>query len=111
MKDDEKAVLKLLSYLLPLALIPIGIPFALKRIAPNSAYGIRTARTLEDPSIWYSVNFVGGLAFIIAGLLSIAFIFLLYRRSKASPLIKLIISYTISIALLIVAIIAAFWLG
>lgn len=111
MKDDEKAALKFLSYLLPLTFIPLGLPLALKLISPNGAYGIRTTRTLESPSIWYSVNFVGGVSLMLAGLLSIMLISLLYRGSKAGPLIKLVLSFVVSIVFLIVAIGFAFWVG
>lgn len=111
MSDDEKIILKLLSYFLPSAYILLGFPLAVKLIGPNSTYGFRTAKTLESASVWYSVNFIGGLSMIIAGVVSIALITSLYKRPHASPLTKLIISAIISVSLLIIAIIFAFWLG
>lgn len=111
MKDAEKLVLKYLSYFLPLTFIPIGIPLALKLIAPGGSYGFRTTRTLANPEIWYSVNFAGGVSMIGAGLLSTAFIFLIHRGTKLGSIRKLVASYVISITILIMAIILAFWLA
>jgi hypothetical protein len=40
--------------------IGISIPLIRRRVAPNSAYGFRVRRTLEDPYLWYPVNAYSG---------------------------------------------------
>jgi len=110
MNDDEKLILKCLSFFLPVFYIPLGIPLALKSVPPSGAYGFRTKRTLANTEVWYSVNFTGGLSLIFAGLFSLLFVYWLHRNSAGS-IRKLILSYAISLLLLTVAVIIAFWLG
>jgi len=39
-----------------LLLILMSVPFLAQKIKPNPFYGFRTARTLNDPAIWYKAN-------------------------------------------------------
>lgn len=55
---------------IPALFFAIGLPLALGWVPPNRWYGYRTAATLADPGIWYSVNRTGGLAMMAAGVLA-----------------------------------------
>jgi uncharacterized membrane protein len=50
--------------------VVLGIPLAMRMVPPNGWYGIRTAKTLSNPEIWYRVNALGGKGAIVAGILS-----------------------------------------
>jgi len=56
--------------------IALGIPLALNKIKPNSFYGFRLAKTLNDESVWYRVNAFTGKAFIGSGVATIALVFI-----------------------------------
>jgi len=56
--------------------IALGIPLALGKIKPNSFYGFRIAKTLNDESVWYRVNTFTGKAFIASGMATIAMVFI-----------------------------------
>jgi uncharacterized membrane protein len=71
--------------LLPcLIYVAIGIPMVMKLIPPNSIYGYRTPRTLNDETVWYTVNANTGLAFIICGVIC-AVTVLAISRSDLNP--------------------------
>jgi uncharacterized membrane protein len=53
----------------------LGIPLALGKVKPNSFYGFRIAKTLNDESVWYKVNRFAGKAFIGSGIVIIALVF------------------------------------
>ena len=38
------------------AIIGLNVPLMRGRVGPNSAYGFRVRRTIENPEIWYPVN-------------------------------------------------------
>lgn len=52
----------ILGNFLPLAalLILLGLPLTLRKIPPNSWYGVRTLLTLENRNAWYDLNERGG---------------------------------------------------
>ena len=60
---------KRLAYL-PLLLVVIGLPMALKLVPPKGIYGIRTPETLANAAMWYMSNFRAGVTGIVAGLAS-----------------------------------------
>jgi hypothetical protein len=37
-------------------LILLAVPMRLKKIRPNYFYGVRVAKTLNDPEAWYAAN-------------------------------------------------------
>jgi uncharacterized membrane protein len=51
-----------------LLVIAMAIPLALGKVKPNWFYGFRTARTVNNPDIWYPVNTYAGKAMIYAGI-------------------------------------------
>src|SRR5436190_23135419 len=55
----------------------ISVPLILRRVPPNSLYGLRTPRTLADRNLWFRVNHFAGWALLIASMGSAALILLL----------------------------------
>jgi hypothetical protein len=55
---------------IPAALLLIlAIPLVLGLIPPNRGYGIRTAKTLAHPQIWYRANRFGGWGVLLSSAL------------------------------------------
>lgn len=52
---------------LPLALIVVSIPLVMGVVPPNWIYGLRTAKTMSNPQIWYEANRHAGANLIVAG--------------------------------------------
>lgn len=38
----------------------LAVPMWRGKVAPNTTYGVRTKRTLEDPALWYRANAIVG---------------------------------------------------
>jgi uncharacterized membrane protein len=38
----------------------LAVPLMRRKVAPNSLYGFRVRRTLEDPKVWYDANAFAG---------------------------------------------------
>jgi uncharacterized membrane protein len=55
--------------------IALGIPPALGKMKPNSLYGFRLAKTLNDEAVWYKVNEFTGKAFVASGVVIIVLAF------------------------------------
>jgi uncharacterized membrane protein len=62
--------------LLGLLCIGLGIPLALGKVKPNSFYGFRVAKTMDDEAVWYKVNSFTGKAFIWCGLVILVLAFM-----------------------------------
>jgi uncharacterized membrane protein len=45
----------------------LGIPLWVGMVPPNRFYGVRTAATLADESLWYAVNRAAGRDMVIVG--------------------------------------------
>jgi|GEM_PF-5830832 len=106
MSELEKAfnLIYFLCYMIPAILLIAGLPLALKRIKPNGIYGFRTSDTLADPNVWYSVNTIGGISFLIAGSISILLLFCFQKYWMVSPILKFCVGFTIPLILLFAAI-------
>src|SRR3954447_24860406 len=57
-----------------------GIPLWLRRVPPNSLYGVRFRSTLADDEVWYEINALAGRNLVGIGaaylaLLAFAFVF------------------------------------
>ncbi len=113
MSDLEKALktISYTSYIIPIILVFVAIPLALNRVEPNSTYGFRTQKTFKSAEAWYSVNSLGGICFILAGLASLALIFVLQNLWAGNQLVKLIISFCIPLILLVPAILVPLKFG
>jgi uncharacterized membrane protein len=44
----------------------LSIPLILGVVPPNRGYGIRTAKTVSEPRLWYSANRFGGWALLVS---------------------------------------------
>jgi uncharacterized membrane protein len=69
---SEKMMVFIWDFLVPVVMIPLGIPMMLRKIKPNLIYGFRTRKTLSDPEIWYEANAYAGKAMVVAGTVSLA---------------------------------------
>lgn len=73
--------------------IALSVPLILRKIPPNSWYGFRTHQTLSNDNIWYSVNHMAGMDFMIVGFIIIIVACLTYVFSnKFSTLIVEVIN-------------------
>lgn len=95
-----------IAYVIPIVFIVIALPLAFKMVAPNGTYGFRTPKTFTSDQAWYSINSVGGISFIIAGLVSVVLIYAIQNIWKGNQIAKLIASFSVPIILLIPAVIA-----
>jgi uncharacterized membrane protein len=50
----------LIQGLVGLVILILGIPLLLGKVPPNSLYGLRTQKTLDDEQIWYQANRFAG---------------------------------------------------
>ena len=83
---NEHCSLTLLFAFIGTLFIVIGLPLAFEKIGPNSVYGFRTAKTMSDPRVWYSVNRIGGIDFCISGTIILISSFVLkWLLSDYSP--------------------------
>ena len=96
-----------MAYFLSVLFILLGAPLAMKAIGPNRWYGFRTARTLGDREVWYSVNVLGGKALIAAGIASLVGLVLLGQLWAGDPETGDSVAILIPLGLLTVAIVVA----
>lgn len=90
----------------------LGIPLALREIAPNAMYGVRIPVTFGDPRVWYVVNRVAGIALIASGAGIAVGALLLYvarNRLRKRRIELLRANIVLSAALLAIATLA--WVG
>ena len=61
-------MLSVVFFLVAYAIIALAsVPLAMRLIPPNPVYGIRMLRsTVDNPSLWYNVNAVGGQLLLVA---------------------------------------------
>ena len=50
-----------------LLMIGLAVPLTFGLVGPNSWYGFRVRRTMEDPAVWYKANAFSGKSLIAAG--------------------------------------------
>ncbi len=96
-----------MSYFTSVLYIVLGLPLALNWVKPNAWYGIRIKKTFESLDAWYSVNSLGGKAFIVAGVASLVMISLLHRYWSVDLLVKALVMISIPLVLVVVGIIYA----
>jgi uncharacterized membrane protein len=77
----------ILCELVPLGLLmaALGMPLMRRKIAPNSWYGFRVRRTLEDPKVWYDANEFTGRCLIRLGIGISLFSLALYYIPAIDP--------------------------
>lgn len=57
-------------YFLTLVFFVVGVPMALRIVAPNGFYGVRTSMTYSNPEVWYDVNQDVGTAMIVSSIVA-----------------------------------------
>jgi len=50
-----------------LAFILLAVPLRMRKVPPNSLYGVRLSETLADEAVWYEVNARSALDLMIVG--------------------------------------------
>ncbi|MBD3369861.1 hypothetical protein GF402_05800 [Candidatus Fermentibacteria bacterium] len=75
---SDKMMIFVWDFLVPLVMIPVGVPMMLRKIKPNVIYGFRTRKTLSDQTVWYEANAYAGKAMVIAGMVSLVGLLVLY---------------------------------
>lgn len=93
----------LLPFLISGLFVVLGIPLAMRKVAPNRWYGVRTAETLSNTEIWYRVNALGGKAMIAAGILSFLILLALNSFWTGDPAMKKMVGIVVPLGLFAVA--------
>jgi hypothetical protein len=75
---DNLTLLLLLFAGSGLLLIGLSLPLIQRRVRPNTWYGFRARRTLENPTIWYDVNAYAGRRLLISGIITTVAAVVLY---------------------------------
>ena len=103
-------MLKRLFPLLGILFLAVGLPFYLERVGPNGVSGLRTEKTLSNPTIWYAANKVLGFDLIIAGIIIFLLTIVLSLVEKRNPDLPVTQMKTaIVIVSLCAAVIHSFW--
>ena len=94
-----------MSFLVSGVFVVLGIPLALRMVPPNRWYGVRTAETLSNSDVWYSVNALGGKAIVVAGILSLLILLALNHFWTADPAMKKMVGIVVPLGMLSLAIV------
>lgn len=90
------------------ALIALAVPLRLRRVPPNRFYGVRTRATLADGTTWYDVNARSGQDLLVAGVVSLAGIFVIDALgARWAPELRALASASILIVTLAVVTVRA----
>jgi uncharacterized membrane protein len=76
----------------PLFIAAVSLPMALRIVPPNGVYGLRTARTLSSPEIWYASNFRAGAAGVVLGILGALIVLAIMRSRSMSDVTKALLA-------------------
>jgi uncharacterized membrane protein len=72
-------MLSVVFFLIADAVIAMAaVPLAMRLIPPNPVFGVRTARALDDTTLWYNVNAVAGQLLLAASGIS-AILLMMYQ--------------------------------
>lgn len=72
MKSHHFAPIYLQLVILPLLMVGLAIPMLLGHVKPNGFYGVRTAKTMSSPELWYRANRDAGYAMVLSTAVSLA---------------------------------------
>ncbi len=89
-------------------LVGISVPLIQARVGPNSWYGFRVRRTLEDPNVWYLVNAYTGWRLLSAGVVEIVVATALYFVPDLGVAVYASIVGGVTVAALIVGLVQSF---
>ena len=91
-----------------LLLAGLSVPLLLRKVAPNPLYGFRVKRTLEDPTVWYAVNFYAAKRLLVLGLTSGLIAVVLFVVPGISFVTYALVNGLIVLAGLLIAVIQSF---
>jgi len=91
-----------------LLLAVLSVPLILGKIGPNSWYGFRVRRTLDDPALWYPVNAFAAKTLLAVGLGTSLAAVVLYNVPGISLVVYASAMAVVVLAGLAVSIIASF---
>ncbi len=89
----------LIQGLAGLIILALGVPLFLGKVPPNSLYGLRTDKTLENEEVWYRGNRFAGAALVVAGALILLASTVLARSMFEGPLGMVIVLGVVLLAL------------
>jgi hypothetical protein len=71
-KENEirRTTMFILYLVISVLLVGLGIPLLMGWVPPNPLCGFRTARTLQDPDVWYPVNRTTGFWLIVTSVVA-----------------------------------------
>lgn len=65
-------------------LVILSLPLIVEKVRPNSYYGFRVSKTLDDPAVWYAVNKYAGKRLLWMGIIYVLTAVGLYRIPNLS---------------------------
>jgi uncharacterized membrane protein len=86
----------------------LAVPLMRRKVAPNSLYGFRTRRTLEDPRVWYDANAFAGRCLFGFGLGTSIACLALYFLPAIDPVVYAVACLLIVLVGLAVSLILSF---
>jgi uncharacterized membrane protein len=86
----------------------LAVPLMRRKIAPNSLYGFRVRRTLEDPKVWYDANAYAGRCLFGFGLGTAIACLALYLIPTIDPVVYAVACLLIVLVGLAVSLILSF---
>ncbi|MBX7157450.1 MAG: SdpI family protein [Verrucomicrobiae bacterium] len=69
------------NFFLAVLILLIAIPLALKKISPNSLYGIRISKSLKSETNWYAINEYAGKQMIVWSIVHLIFLLIVWKLS------------------------------
>ena len=87
-------------------LAALGMPLWVAMVGPNRLYGVHTAATLADESLWYAVNRATGRDIVAAGTVSLALAVLLPKMGLEGVAYALLMTGALASSGALVAVIA-----
>ena len=92
--------------------VALGVPLALGRVAPNSTYGVRTARTALSEELWYAINAPSGVALAIAGGVTVVGCVVLHRMYSTTQANRVLVgNFGVFLVASVIALVAMVWIN
>src|SRR4051794_17188862 len=63
----------------------LAVPLMRRKVGPNSLYGFRVRRTLDDPRVWYEANAFAGRCLFASGIVTALACLVLYWTPAIDP--------------------------
>jgi uncharacterized membrane protein len=86
----------------------LAVPLMRRKVGPNSLYGFRVRRTLQDPRVWYDANAFAGRCLFCSGIGTVLACLALYSTPAIDPVAYAVACPTILLACLAVGLVLSF---